>query len=165
MLHRPAQTGYAQNLTSDRRNAERFLIFFSISSFARLFRSYRSQTAARNPRLDGNVKGRDTHEFGSLRNDHIQLIRARELNRMKEATDYAGPPIAVRRWWRLRFNRSSESKFKCNGESRRNSLANSYANDRRFFCVHPEKLLLSTICWRSKFDILLASESIELRYR
>ena len=51
------------------------------------------------------MKGRDTYEFDSLRDDHIQLIRARELNRMKEATDYAGPPIAVRRRRRRRFNR------------------------------------------------------------
>lgn len=118
------RTGYAQNLTTG--GPYSFLIFFPVS-LSRLFRmDYRW------PRLNGNVKAHDTYgEFDSLRRC-IQL-RARELNRMKEATDYAGPPIAAcRRRRRRRFNRSSESKFKCSEESRRNII--SYANDR--FCVH-----------------------------
>lgn len=69
----------------------------------------------------------------------IYSTRARELNHMKEATDYVGPPIAARRWRRrrrlLQFHRSSESKFKYGEESRRNSPA--YANGRHFY-VRPE---------------------------
>lgn len=81
---------------------------------------------------------------------------------MKEAADYAGPPIAARRRRRLlQFHRNSESKFKYDEESRRNSPA--YANGRHFY-VRPETPFplvdnLSTI------ENLRASGNFESLYR
>lgn len=99
-------------------------------------------------------------EFDSLR-QYIRLVRARELNRMKEAADYAGPPIAARcqRRRQLRLNRSSESKFKCNEESRWSTHA--YANTRRF-CVCPEKPLPSKIIIDDRSPIFACVEKYRI---